>query len=503
MKDYLHILNYEKQRLSNKNDLEPFLEGHLSISFFLIDLFEEKAWLDKMTAQLLNVESNVGLSYALFLKELSIKDQSMIKEKLKQLSLVNNRFSHRFLKGRDNYQISAEILAHNSKPLFFQGSLIKLAKEISHKDGQNQNTSFISNLTHEIKNPLNAILGYSQLLAQSQLNSEQESFTADIITASSHLKVIVNDILDYSKIEAGKMVINQEPFSIENLMSDVRSMVIEQAKQKNIYFDVLNINCPKTMIGDENRIRQILINFASNAVKFTEIGGVSLTSFVDYDISSSQLSITFAVKDTGIGMTKLEIAKMFVPFEQANKEISPLYGGTGLGLSISNKLAVLMNGEIIVKSKVNEGCEISISIPLTYDKFLHKEEVNENIKPKTGSKILLVEDNKMNQKLTARILENQGMVVTVADNGQIAVDLYQSHPFDLIFMDFQMPVLDGVSATRLIRETNSTIPIIALTSDSMFEDLNMCKSVGMNDYIIKPVDPKKLYSVLVKWIPVQ
>ncbi len=500
MKSDVEILKYEIRNLGTEKT-ELFLDGALNISFFLINESSKTIWLDNKTASLFKRKPHFGLSYTKVISCLDKKDQSYLEFIFASLKNKQPQFNFHFTMNSKNYQMRISVLKTKSRSILYRGILVEYKQSFVSEGKAKQDTSFISSMTHEIRSPLNAIIGHSQLLQETKLDIEQKESLDNILTASTHLKTLVDNILDYSKIEAGKMAINQDAFDIQKLISDVQSMFLEQITQKNIYFDVLNVNCPKTMIGDENRLRQVLLNFVSNAIKFTEIGGISLTSYIDYEISDSSLRINFKVKDTGIGMSEAEVAKLFTPFEQANAQTSRIYGGTGLGLAISDKLAILMGGEIIVTSQVNNGTEIVLSVPLTYDKAVRNLEVEENRKPKSGSKILLVEDNKMNQKLTSRILANYGMLVTIAENGQEAVNLYNSHSFDLIFMDLQMPILDGVSATRMIRKTNKTIPILALTSDSMFENIDMCLSVGMNDYIIKPVDPKKLYRALLKWLP--
>ena len=399
----------------------------------------------------------------------------------------------------ENYRLKLEEIIHD-KAIELEKSKIQAEKSSQIK------SSFLSNMSHEIRTPMNAIIGYTHLLEQKITDPEQKEYIDRINDASKHLLGIINDILDLSKIEAGKMVLEERPFKLDKLIDEVRSIVIEMVKVKKLYIDIEKIDCPEVIIGDSNRIRQILINLLSNAVKFTDTGGISLVLFIDKNIDDTHVNISFKVKDTGIGMTKEQQKRLFQEFEQADSSTTRLYGGTGLGLSISKRLSELMHGTLTVESKLNEGSEFILTIPVEIDelestlKNIDLEE-SQTVMPKAGSKILLAEDNFLSQKLAHRILTNMGMQVTVANNGKIAVDLVKSKPFDLVILDIQMPVMDGIEAAKQIRAFNKETPILAMTANAFVEDKALCLQAGMNDYISKPIDPKSLSRALSNWIP--
>ncbi len=381
--------------------------------------------------------------------------------------------------------------------------LILLEKEKKKTDISNQaKSAFISNMSHEIRTPMNSIIGYAHLLETLALTDEQKDYINRINEASKHLLNIVNDILDLSKIEAGKMIIENLPFRTDKLLDSVESIFESSLDAKKLYLDIETVNIPIFVLGDENRIRQILINLVSNAIKFTETGGVSLVCYLEDEIKDDLATFSFKVKDTGIGMTPHQVKKLFQDFEQADETTSRLYGGTGLGLSISKKLAKLMQGDLFVKSNLNDGSEFTLTLPLMISKD-NLDVSNQNLdqKPKLGSHILLAEDNLLNQKLGERILTNMGMKVTLASNGSIALDLARKGTYDLIILDLQMPIMDGIEACKNIRIFDQKTPIIAMTANAFSEDRELCFNVGMNDYISKPIDPKSLYKALIRWIP--
>ncbi|TNF07596.1 MAG: response regulator, partial [Bacillota bacterium] len=371
----------------------------------------------------------------------------------------------------------------------------------------NENTiaksSFISNMSHEIRTPMNSIMGYAQLLSTRDLPSEERDYVNKINEASKHLLSIVNDILDISKIEAGKIVIEHTGFRLDKLLSSVKDIFDETIKQKRLYFDIETLHCPNFLVGDENRIRQVLINLVSNAIKFTETGGISLVVSAKDTYHAEEFQFEFKVKDTGIGMTPVQLKKLFNDFEQADISTSRIYGGTGLGLSISKRLAILMKGNLSVISSLNDGTEFTLMIPLSTEKDNLEASIDELHKtvPRKGSHILLADDNILNQKLAKSILENMGMKVTLADQGHIALDLAKRTTFDLIILDIQMPVMDGIEAAKNIRLFNQKTPIIAMTGNASLEDKELALSAGMNDYLVKPIDPTSLHRALVRFIP--
>ena len=362
---------------------------------------------------------------------------------------------------------------------------------------------YISNMSHEIRTPMNSIIGYTELLKTLTLNDEQKEYVERIYDASKHLLSIVNDVLDLSKLEAGKIVIEKIPFQISTLLSSVKDIFEDILRQKRLYLDIETMHCPNYIVGDENRIRQILINLISNAIKFTEVGGISLVVSAKEDDEKDHYIFDFKVKDTGIGMTPVQLSKLFQDFSQADISTSRLYGGTGLGLSISKRLSHLLGGDLNVTSNLNDGTEFILNIPLIKHKeTLEKQEQSlSNVVPKKGSKILIVDDNPLNLKLLERILIHMSMTITVAENGSIALDLARNQRFDLILLDIQMPIMDGIETTKNIRLFDQKTPIIAMTGDTSFEVKQLALQVGMNDYLVKPIDQQSLYKALSKFIP--
>lgn len=362
-------------------------------------------------------------------------------------------------------------------------------------------SGFLSAMSHEIRTPMNAMIGFTHLLKETKLSSEQEEYVMRISDASTHLLSIINDILDLSKMEAGKMVIEKRNFRLDKLIADVKDLLIQSAQKKNLYFDIDTLNCPEVIIGDSVRIKQILINLISNAIKFTETGGISLVIAAEKQ-NDEHLQLSFKVKDTGIGMTAEQQMRLFKDFEQADQSTSRIYGGTGLGLSISKKLASLMQGTITAESKLNEGSTFTLVIPteiVAQDDDLITEHEHQAIKEHPH--ILVAEDHILSQKLTERLLQNLGAIVKIVDNGEKAVQALKDHAYDLVFLDMNMPVLDGLQAAEQIRRFNKKTPLLALTANQYAEERAACLLSGMNDILIKPIDSKTLYQALIKWIP--
>jgi signal transduction histidine kinase/ActR/RegA family two-component response regulator len=361
-------------------------------------------------------------------------------------------------------------------------------------------SSFFSAMSHEIRTPMNAMIGFTSLLELTTLSDEQREYVLRMKDASSHLLSIINDILDLSKMEAGKLTIEKAPFRLQQLIDDVRSIMEDQAKRKHLYLDFETMNCPQVIIADRFRLRQILINLIHNAIKFTETGGVSVVFRVNH--TPENITLDIHVKDTGIGMTDLQQLKLFGDYMQASSSISRLYGGTGLGLSISQKLTHLMDGSIRVSSKLNEGSTFTLSLPIEKDEVDELEEHDVlTASPRRGALILMAEDHLLSQKLSERLLTHLGMKMVLVDNGLLAVQKVKDQAFDIIFLDLHMPVMDGIQAAQTIRRFNTKTPIIGLTANAFFEERSQCFLAGMNDLLIKPFDQETLKNMLAKWIP--
>jgi len=359
---------------------------------------------------------------------------------------------------------------------------------------------FLSNMSHEIRTPMNAIIGFTKVLLKTNMSAKQKEYLEAIKLSGDALIVLINDILDLAKVDAGKMTFEQIPFKMERSIAAILHLFQTKIQEKNLKLEKEYDNrIPEALLGDPVRLNQIILNLVSNAVKFTTKGNITVSvKLLDED--EKEASIEFAVTDTGIGIPESKIEKIFENFQQATSGTSRLYGGTGLGLAIVKQLVEAQSGTIQVSSKENEGS--TFSFVLKFQKTNTETEFeSEPIEPDlniTGIKVLVAEDIALNQLLMRTLLEDFGFECDIADNGKIATDKIQAQKYDVVLMDLQMPVMNGFEATGFIRnELKSDIPIIALTADVTTVDLTKCKKVGMNDYIAKPVDEKLLYRKIV------
>ncbi|MGB1091011.1 MAG: ATP-binding protein [Oceanobacter sp.] len=356
-------------------------------------------------------------------------------------------------------------------------------------------SDFIANMSHELRTPLNGVLGTLRMLASTQLSDSQRKLVQIANESGSHLLEVINDVLDFSKIDAGKMKLETLPVDLSALIQGVADTLASAAEAKNILLSChLPQDFPIQIQSDPLRLRQILLNLLSNAIKFTPEGKV--------DIYLSKLEQFFEIRvaDTGIGMTEEQQSRIFEAFDQADGSITRQFGGTGLGLSICGRLIELLEGEISLSSQPEVGTEFVVRLPLVQTQETSQAVIrNQQTRPFENKSVLLAEDNSINQMVAVHLLEEMGVRVECVDNGREALEKLEQRQFDLILMDLQMPEMGGIEATEKIRASESDhryIPIVAMTAHTHDDQLNECRKAGMNDHLSKPIDPTQIETVL-------
>lgn len=410
---------------------------------------------------------------------------------------------------RKNTEAELELHRNHLECLVEERTAELTEAKIAAEFASQEKSMFLANMSHEIRTPMNAILGMANLMRRSGLPDEQTERLHKIDTSAQHLLSIIDGILDISKIEAGKLTLEEAPVNLDKMISNVRTIMSERAESKGLELLFESDSFPLNLVGDATRLQQALLNYVANAIKFTYEGRITL-QISQLDESEDSTLVRFSVQDTGIGIPPEALPRLFSIFEQADRSTTRRFGGTGLGLAITRRIAEMMGGEAGVESTLNVGSTFWFTARLKKQEhpavFVMQDGLGNDeqlIRQRhQGSRVLLVDDEPLNIEISRFLLEDTGLVVDTAEDGLQAIRLAQDTSYAMILMDMQMPNLDGLEATQQIRAFPDHVntPILAMTANAFAEDRLRCADAGMNDFIVKPFNPEELFNILLKWL---
>jgi two-component system, sensor histidine kinase and response regulator len=437
-------------------------------------------------------------------EEIELKDGRCLERHLTPLHIGQCLSGHVF-SFRDITQRKRAEAEQNRLALQLQRQNVELEKASRVK------SEFLANMSHEIRTPMNAVINLSRLCLGTPLQPEQRDYVEKVHGAARSLLRIIDDILDFSKLEAGKLTVESIPFRLDQVFENLSNLTATAARDKGLELKFeLHVDASRALLGDPLRLGQVLLNLVSNAIKFTE-GGEIVVSAHSIGGNDAVADVEFTVRDTGIGMSADQCARIFQSFSQADASTTRRYGGTGLGLTISKQLVGLMGGTIATRSALGEGSTFTFTACFgraadqassSAQAMAQSDWLIQCAEGIRGALVLVVEDNRLNQQIAREWLTRAGLSVTIANNGLECLELLERTTFDAVLMDLQMPVLDGIEATRAIRGRLNLrgLPIIAMTANALAGDQQRCLDVGMDDYVPKPIDPARLLQALAKWI---
>ncbi|MFZ1783741.1 MAG: ATP-binding protein [Ferruginibacter sp.] len=504
----LEKLNVDTATRNNFKKLNAYISRQVIVSFNILDAIafekpsEKNIYTDSLSQLKLSdsiYETAIGIENGLELGLKKTFDQNTVASQ--KISTLNKLFA---LIAIAAILILGTIIINRH---LRQASLIKALEKANAevKKSAMIKEQFLANMSHEIRTPLNAIKGFSRLMSQTKLDDEQRKFSDIIENSSNNLLHLVNDILDIAKIEAGGMVVDQKEFDLKRMMQTLEFMFMNTAKEKQLELSWhIEEEVPQYLVGDADRIYQILINLVSNAFKFTSKGFINL-SVLKLSETEEEITVAFRVEDTGIGIPLKKQELIFERFQQINDENKNIKNGTGLGLAIVKNMALLLGGSVTVNSIEGQGSVFTVMLPFPKNRPAEEVLSGNEIPEKgdvefTGAKVLVAEDNKVNQLLISQLLQSYHIQPVIKENGLEVLEILDTQQFDLVLLDIQMPLLDGYKTCAAIRKSGLGLPVVAMTAYVMEAEKEKCRSAGMNGYLAKPLDEPELRKVLEKYL---